>query len=687
MAYENDSSMRPQNRFRAKCPPKRFIYCSRRYKIGPLATRRSRREILERSGLSNQSSGRPLGSQYLIFEVIGRGAMGTVYRGEVRDSGEPVAVKLLHSDLSSDPIVVSRFLQERDILTKLNHRNIVQVRDLVIERNNIAFILELVAGPNARTLLKREGRISQRVAFSIAAQICSGLAAAHSLDIVHRDIKPENILLDSTTDPATVKVTDFGIAKVLGMDALTRASSTLGTPEYMAPELFNAEVPSSAADVYAVGITLYELLAGVSPFAGGSPMMVMRRMWQEDAAPLDGLDAKAWQLLAKMLAKTPSERPSDVAELALQLDAVAKRLPDAKLPISSLAASLGVVTVREMRVSDLGLHDDGEGVTRISIPRPTAVEPPTKKSKRKNWEAEFARLKEFKAKELVEPNTAAKAKELAELDAVAKAPQAANKAAAKAEKISAREAAKVERAEERKAPKAIRRLESAAAAAIDLNSDDGGKSWSGRPRLIAGAGIALALVAVAAVALPGMLNSGSKAMKAQIQQSPSGTTPTKSAPPNSLAASSTPTASASASRRPSATPTPTASASRRPSASASPKIKKTSAAVKLDQKSRIFSWAINVTSRNCAESDVNGDGNCPDLSKLIPSNSVLINWKFDSQSHGSIQASGHVVESQVTGVITIKVRTSTGEVKAFHRPFHAILIANYSRQYVHWISS
>ena len=616
-----------------------------------------------------------MGSQYLIFEVIGRGAMGTVYRGEVRDSGEPVAVKLLHSDLSSDPIVITRFLQERDILTKLNHRNIVQLRDLVIERDSIAFILELVTGPNARALLKREGRISQRAAFSIAAQVCSGLTDAHSLDIVHRDIKPENILLDSSTDPATVKVTDFGIARVLGMDTLTRASSTLGTPEYMAPELFNAEVPSPAADVYAVGITLYELLAGVSPFAGGSPMMVMRRMWQEDAAPLDGLDAKAWQLLAKMLAKTPSERPSDVAELSLQLDAVAKRLPDAKLPISSLAASLGVVTVGEMRVSDLGLHDDDEGVTRISIPRPTAVEPPSKKSKRRNWEAEFARLKEFKAKELVEK------------DAAAKAQQSAEKAAAKAEKISAREAAKVERAERRKAPKAIHRSESAAAAAIDLNSDDGGKSWSGRPRLIAGAGIALALVAVAAVALPGMLNTGSNAMKAQIHQSPSGTTPTNSAHPNSLAVSPTPTPTPTASRRPSANSIPTAAVSRRPSASASPKIKKTSATTKLDQKSRIFSWAINLTSRDCAESDGIGDRNCPDLSKLIPSNSVLINWKFDSQSHGLIQAYGDIVESKVTEVITIKVRTSTGEVKAFHRPFNAILIANYSRQYVHWISS
>ena len=344
--------------------------------------------------MSEESNGKPLGSRYLTFEIIGRGAMGTVFRGEVRDTGEPVAVKLLHSELASDPTVVTRFLQERDILTKLDHPNIVRVRDLVIKQDKIAFILELVSGPNARNRLKTEGRISPREAFSIASQICGGLVIAHALGVVHRDIKPENILLDSSTSPTTVKITDFGISRILGMDTLTRATSTLGTPEYMAPELFDAEVPTPAVDIYAVGIMLYELLTGTSPYAGGSPMMVMRRMLQSDPVPIEGLDPKAWHLISQMLSKSPSARPSDIQVLSQDLEGIARKLPQEKLPISQRAADLGVVTASEIRISDIDRNNDLDTATRLSLPRNIASAAPIeKKDKKQLWESEFKKLK------------------------------------------------------------------------------------------------------------------------------------------------------------------------------------------------------------------------------------------------------------------------------------------------------
>src|SRR4051794_31593500 len=155
----------------------------------------------------------PLGSRYLLGAAIGSGAMGQVLRATTRD-GEPVAIKVLRPELSSDPGVVSRFLQERHILEGLTEPHLVRVRDLVAEGSKLAIVMDLVEGPDLRTELARRGTFPAIQAAEIVDGVLAGLAAVHAAGVVHRDVKPENVLLSGGL-PSGVRLTDFGVAKLV----------------------------------------------------------------------------------------------------------------------------------------------------------------------------------------------------------------------------------------------------------------------------------------------------------------------------------------------------------------------------------------------------------------------------------------------------------------------------------------
>ncbi|MFF8400971.1 serine/threonine-protein kinase [Streptomyces sp. NPDC015684] len=264
---------------------------------------------------------RKIGSRYTANQILGRGSAGTVWLGEGPEG--PVAVKLLREDLASDQELVGRFVQERTALLGLEHPHIVTVRDLVVDGNDLALVMDLVRGTDLRTRLERERRLAPEAAVAIVADVADALAAAHAAGVVHRDVKPENVLLDMQgplgpggAHPALL--TDFGVAKLIDSPKRTRATKIIGTPDYLAPEIVEGLPPRAAVDIYALATVLYELLAGFTPFGGGHPGAVLRRHVTETVVPLPGIPEELWQLLVQCLAKAPASRLR-ASELAARL--------------------------------------------------------------------------------------------------------------------------------------------------------------------------------------------------------------------------------------------------------------------------------------------------------------------------------------------------------------------------------
>ncbi|MGG7573517.1 serine/threonine-protein kinase [Streptomyces sirii] len=275
---------------------------------------------------------RKIGSRYTAHQILGRGSAGTVWLGEGPEGA--VAIKLLREDLASDQELVGRFVQERAALLGLEDPHVVGVRDLVVDGNDLALVMNLVRGTDLRTRLERERRLAPEAAVAIAADVADGLAAAHAARIVHRDVKPENVLLDMQgplgpggAHPALL--TDFGIARLVdsprrplplgappggsrgprpGDPVPLRSAKVIGTPDYLAPEIIEGLPPRASVDVYALATVLYEMLAGFTPFGGGHPGAVLRRHVTESVAPLPGIPDELWQLLLQCLAKAPASR-------------------------------------------------------------------------------------------------------------------------------------------------------------------------------------------------------------------------------------------------------------------------------------------------------------------------------------------------------------------------------------------
>ncbi|MFT4011323.1 MAG: serine/threonine-protein kinase [Nocardioidaceae bacterium] len=257
-----------------------------------------------------ESTTRSLGSHYRLGDLLGRGAMGEVYVAEDVDTGERLAAKILRADHSDDDEVTARFLQERKLLRELTHPNIVRVRELVVDRDEIAIVMDLVEGEDLRKHLRRNGRLRPAEAVRICSDILAALSMAHSLTppVQHRDVKPDNVLL-ADSDASRVYLTDFGVARLAEVGTSVRLTSGVGTADYMAPEMTGASA-GAPADVYAVGVMLYELLAGHPPFGKGSFQEIALRHVTCLPPPLPGLDPDLAANLEALLVKNPASRPS-----------------------------------------------------------------------------------------------------------------------------------------------------------------------------------------------------------------------------------------------------------------------------------------------------------------------------------------------------------------------------------------
>ncbi|MFI9273583.1 serine/threonine-protein kinase [Kitasatospora sp. NPDC052896] len=341
---------------------------------------------------------RKIGSRYTVHQVIGRGSAGTVWLGEGPDG--PVAVKLLREDLAADQVLVGRFVQERAALTSLDHPRVVGVRDMVVDGEDLALVMELVHGTDLRSRLEREGVFAPQVAAAVIADVADGLAAAHAAGIVHRDVKPENVMLDlaAPAGPGAApraKLTDFGIARLVDAPRRTRATRIIGTPDYLAPEIIEGLEPRAAVDIYALATVLYELLAGFTPFGGGHTGAVLRRHVTESVPPVPGLPDGLWRIIAECLAKAPASRlrAAELAErLREQLPALAG-LPPLTLPAQGrppaeealppgeavyVEAETGTGTHRRQRGPAVALvpaaSPDSTRDTHTSLRRPSAQE-------------------------------------------------------------------------------------------------------------------------------------------------------------------------------------------------------------------------------------------------------------------------------------------------------------------------
>ncbi|OKK19741.1 serine/threonine protein kinase [Streptomyces sp. CB00455] len=264
---------------------------------------------------------RPVGSKYLLEEPLGRGATGTVWRARQRETagaeaavagqpGETVAIKVLKEELAQDADIVMRFLRERSVLLRLTHPNIVRTRDLVVEGDLLALVMDLIDGPDLHKYLRQNGPFSPVAASLLTAQIADALAASHADGVVHRDLKPANVLLDERDGQMRPMLTDFGIARLADSPGLTRTHEFVGTPAYVAPESAEGRPQTSAVDIYGAGILLYELLTGRPPFAGGSALEVLHRHLSEDPQRPSSVPEPLWTVIERCLRKEPNERPS-----------------------------------------------------------------------------------------------------------------------------------------------------------------------------------------------------------------------------------------------------------------------------------------------------------------------------------------------------------------------------------------
>jgi hypothetical protein len=271
-----------------------------------------------------------LAGRYRIEALIGSGGMGAVYRAAHVHMRKAVAVKVLHKEMTAFPEVVARFEREAVAAGRIEHSHVVSASDFgKLEDGSFYLVLEFIEGQSLARLVSKVGALPPTRALRITRQIVEALQAAHAVGIVHRDLKPDNVMLvDKDDDPDFVKVLDFGIAKVkveetVEQPALTQIGTVFGTPEYMSPEQARGELVDARADLYTVGVILFEMLSGNSPFKDDDLVVVLTRHLTADPPPLpSNIDPMIRDLVLILLKKNREERVQSAAELIERIDVI-----------------------------------------------------------------------------------------------------------------------------------------------------------------------------------------------------------------------------------------------------------------------------------------------------------------------------------------------------------------------------
>ncbi|MEM6797979.1 MAG: serine/threonine-protein kinase [Planctomycetota bacterium] len=285
--------------------------------------------------------------QYEVLEQLGAGAAGAAYRARHAETGDEVAVKLLHAQTEGDIELQQRFVREAGVLERLDHPNIVRHCECGIHDDKLFLAMELVSSGTLNDVLKKRGPLPWRVATEAAIQICDALTHAHEQGVIHRDLKPANLFLSGEGE---VKVGDFGLARDLHQSRLTVEGQTVGTCKYMAPEQVQGKGDlTGAVDLYALGCLLFEMLSGRAPFDGATLVEVFEKHLFADppnvASVAPSTPPTLAQVVQNLLAKKPEDRPADAAAAKELLQAVLRgeTLPESLEP-TNLAEQLAAPT-------------------------------------------------------------------------------------------------------------------------------------------------------------------------------------------------------------------------------------------------------------------------------------------------------------------------------------------------------
>jgi serine/threonine-protein kinase len=273
--------------------------------------------------LAGIAPGQLLGERFQILSVLGAGGMGVVYKARDRELDDLVALKMLKREMADDAGLLDRLKSELKLARKITHPNVLRTFDFG-DVGGLPYIsMEYVRGVTLRYLLDSSGRLPYSAGLRLAKQLCAGLGAAHAQGVIHRDIKPENLILDNA---GNVKLMDFGIARPIKRAAAgqTQAGFVVGTPQYLSPEQLEGKEADQRADIYAVGVVLYEVFTGKRPFEGESPVQVIMKHLNEAPAP----PSTHWReippalegMILRCLEKDPAQRFANAADLLRDLE-------------------------------------------------------------------------------------------------------------------------------------------------------------------------------------------------------------------------------------------------------------------------------------------------------------------------------------------------------------------------------
>ena len=274
------------------------------------------------------TTGSTFAGRYQIIEELGKGGMGRVYKVLDKEVNAKVALKLIKPEIASDKKTIERFRNELKVARDISHKNVCRMYDLGREESAYYITMEYVSGEDLKSFIRRSGILSVGKAISIAKQVCEGLNEAHRLGVVHRDLKPQNIMIDKD---GNARIMDFGIARSLKAKGITGSGVMIGTPEYMSPEQVDGKEADQRADIYSLGVILYEIVTGRVPFEGDTPFSIGIKQKSETPRPPreineqipDDLD----NVILKCMEKDKEKRFQSVGELQSELMNLEKGIP------------------------------------------------------------------------------------------------------------------------------------------------------------------------------------------------------------------------------------------------------------------------------------------------------------------------------------------------------------------------
>jgi eukaryotic-like serine/threonine-protein kinase len=306
-------------------------------------------------------TGAILNERYELLELIGSGGMGAVFKARQIGVERLVAVKVLHDRLIGNESLVKRFENEARAVSQLRHPNTVRLYDWQRTPSGELFIVtELMSGVPLSRVLVSDGRIAIERALRITEAVCRSLSEAHGAGIIHRDLKPENVFIDHVGADDIVKVLDFGLAKFEGGHEATLPGRVAGTPHYMAPEQIRGEDCDGRTDVYAIGVLLYEMISGVTPFTADTALSLFDRHVNappprlSERMPEAAIPPELDDLVLDMLAKQPSQRPKSVDEVRDRIEVLLSKGSEVALALTPSASWLPLgSTPRDERPTEI----------------------------------------------------------------------------------------------------------------------------------------------------------------------------------------------------------------------------------------------------------------------------------------------------------------------------------------------